>query len=469
MAINKNIFRAYDIRGIYPNDLNEEVAYRVARAMAEFYPHCKTFVMAQDPRQSSPALAEAIIKGFVDSGKEVIDLGIAPDPLFYFAILHYGYDGGVVVSGSHNPKEYNGLTLNARHKDGQTPDDIILEDLEKVGERVMIDKTFADAEKLGSVKKIDLQQEYVDYVSGRIKLTRPLKVVIDCANGAAGYLPEKVFQKLGCQVKTLFGEFDGSFPNHMPDPYEDKNLEAIKQAVLEEKADIGFAFDTDVDRVGSIDHRGRRVSGDACMLILARQALAKKKGPIVHCMRISKALLDEMTAQGIKTYFSVSHHSAVQQKIIETNAVFGGEVTYHYLFPLDYYLCDEALFSSLKIAEIVSEKDDFAAYVDLLPRYFASPEVFISTPDEVKEGLIKKLQDYLKENGYDFIDVDGARINFENGWALARFANTSPFIKCRFEGKTKDDLTSIEKKALGLFEKVGIPVKAEHYKELGLK
>jgi phosphomannomutase/phosphoglucomutase len=217
-----------------------------------------------------------------------------------------------------------------------------------------------------------------------------------------------------------------------------------------------------------LDNRGRVVSGDFCLLMLARHVLQNKRGPIVHDMRVSKALLDEMKKQGVKTYFSVSHHNAVINKITETDAVFGGEITLHFLFPLDYYLCDDAVFASLKLAEIASNQKDLAEYVDSLPRYYASPEVFIDTTDEAKFKIIENLQNYLRENNYNFIDIDGARINFPNGWALARAANTSPYIKCRFEGDTEEDLIKIEKKALEIFEKVGILITKEVRQELAL-
>lgn len=468
MKINPNVFRAYDLRGIYPDDLNDQLAYRIARSIAEFYPLAKKMVVARDPRASSPSLSEAVRKGFTDSGVNVIDIGIAPDPLFYFTLLHYGYDGGIMISGSHNPKEYNGMTLNVRRSPEETPEDIIQEELQKIKNRVASDKEFASPEGPGKIEGFNPQDEYIEYVAGRINLKKPLKVIIDSANGACGYLPEKIFKKLGCEVKTLFGEFDGTFPNHMPDPYEDKNLEDIKKAVLKEKADIGFAFDTDGDRVGPIDNRGRRVPGDFCLFMLAKHTLKKKKGPIVHCMRASKAFLDEMKKEGVKTYFSVSFHEAVRKKIIETGAVFGGEITYHYLFPIDYYLCDEAVFSALKLAEIASGYDGFAAYIDTIPRYPVSPEVFIDVPDEEKVALIEKLQQYLRDNNYDFIDIDGARINFPKGWALARYSNTTPYIKCRFEGETEKDLEEVERKALQIFEEVGIPTE-KAYKELGLE
>lgn len=469
MDFDKNIFRAYDIRGVYPSELNDMVAYRVARAIAEFYPHAKTMVVAADPRLSSPALRKAVIDGFVDSGKDVINIGMASDPLYYFTLIHHNYDGGIMVSGSHNPKEYNGMTLTVRKKQEEGPEDIIQDDLQKIMQRVEDDKEFEPAAKRGTVTEFDATEEYAEYVSSKIHLKRPLNVVIDSANGACGLLPEKIFKKLGCTVKTIFAEPDGTFPNHAPDPYKDENLVDIKKAVLEEKADVGFAFDTDGDRVGPIDNKGRRVAGDFCMFMLAKQALRKKKGPIVHCMRIPKAFLDEMKKEGAETHFSVSHHEAVRKNIVEKNAVFGGEITYHYFFPLDYYLCDEAVFASLKIAEVASEHDDFAAYVDSLPRYFASPEVFIDVPDEEKFELTEKLQKYLRENDYDFIDVDGARINFPNGWALARPSNTTPYIKCRFEGITQEDLVEIEKKSLKIFEEVGIPITKKTLKELGLE
>lgn len=466
--MNKNIFRAYDIRGVYGKELDDETAYRVARSICEFYPHIEKVVVAMDSRHSSPALAKSTIQGFVDGGVDVIDMGLAPDPLYYFLMKHYKLDGGIAVSGSHNPKEYNGLTLDVSEKKGEEPKGIILDAMEKVKERVLDGKDFEVREK-GKVEEMDVEDEYINYVSEKINLKRPLKVIFDVGNGACGLLPEKIFKKLGCEVKTLFPEPDGDFPNHLPDPYKEENVKELEETVLKEKADIGFAFDTDGDRVAPIDDKGKVVPGEFCLHMLARQALDKKKGPVVHCMRVTMAFLEEMEQRGVKTYFSVSHHSAVHEGITKTNASFGGEITYHYFFPLDYYLNDEALFTALKLAEIASEHESFSEYVDSLPRYSVSPEIFIPTADDVKEGLIKNLQKYLKENNYKFIDVDGARITFNNGWALARYANTSPFIKCRFEGKTKEDLVKIEKEVLDILEKVGIKPTEENYKELGLE
>ncbi|MCK4355035.1 phosphomannomutase/phosphoglucomutase [Candidatus Parcubacteria bacterium] len=464
--IDPYIFRAYDIRGKYPQELNQESAYRIAMAFSALYPDAKKIVVARDPRHSSPFLFKSVTDALVKSGKEVINIGIAPDPLFYFTIFHHKMDGGIMISGSHNPKGHNGLTLHIRENDEEISKDVVEDDLEKIKELAIKGEVLT--KEGGKITNFNPENEYIDYVTNKISLKKPLKVVVDSGNGACGYLPEKVFKKLGCQVKILYPEYDGNFPNHLPDPYEEENLQDIKNEVIKEKADIGFAYDTDGDRVGVINNKAELVNGDFCLLMLAQQALRKKKGPVVHDMRVSKAFLDEMKRQGVKTYFSISHHNAVIRKIIETNAVFGGEITLHFLFPLDYYLCDEAIFASLKIAEVISEHNNFAEYVDSLPRYCASPEIFIDADDDKKFGIIENLQNYLQENNYDFIDVDGARINFQNGWALARAANTTPIIKCRFEGNTEKDLIEIEKKALEIFKEVGIPITEKVYKELGL-
>ncbi len=468
MKAHPGIFRTYDIRGKYGREISKELASQLAHAFLVLYPHVKNIAVAHDPASNSPLLAGALREVFLQQGREVIDLGLAPDPLFYFSLFFYGYDGGVMVSSSH-VIEFSGFTLTVRKPGSPYVEDVVEDDLEKIKELVLVDAKANDGRMRGSVTAFDPSKDYQEYVSSRIRFKRPLKIVFDCGNGAMGFLPERVFLSLGCEVVTLYGEFDGAYPNHIPDPYIEENLQALKGTVLREHADAGFAYDADGDRVALVDNKGRVVSGDLCLLMLALQAIEKKKGPVVHDMRVSQAFLDEMQERGVQTYFSVSHHNAIIRKLREVQGVFGGEVTLHFLFPSDYYLCDDALFASLKLAEIVSSKEDFAAFLDALPRYQASPELFIATPDNTKFRIIDGLVRYLKEHGYDVVDVDGARIQFKNGWALARAANTSPYIKCRFEGKTKEDLAAIEKESLGLFKKLGVPVEEKHYKELGLE
>lgn len=464
--INPEIFRAYDIRGIYPRDFNEEAISRITRAYLHLWPKVKRIVVSHDSRLSSPSLAKAVIREIVESGREVIYMGISPDSLFYFSLFRYRFDGGFQISGSHNDKRYNGLSLSVKKK--EEPADIIKKDLERIknlvvsGRKIKVKKL---SKGKGRIIKKSFAKEYIDYVSKRVKLKRPLKIVIDSGNGSEGFLPERLFKKLGSEVKTIYGDFDGNFPHHLPNPYDPKNLKDLIKEVKKEKADIGFAFDSDGDRVTPVDDKGRIVTGDQCMIMLSRQEIERKKGPIVHCMRASLAFLDDMKKRGVKTYFSVSHHSAVIKKIKKVKAVFGGEITYHFLFPLDYYLCDDALFASVKIAQVVSSHYPVSRYIDSFPHYYASPEIFIPSTDEEKFEAVERLKRALKKRGIKFVAIDGARIDWENGWALFRASNTEPLIKCRFEGKTKKDLDEIKKKALSFLKGAKIKIDKETEKK----
>lgn len=472
MAIKDNIFRGYDIRGVYPEELDENAVYYTTKAFCEIYPHLKKVTLGRDPRPSSPMLADAARKAFVEAGMEVVDLGIAPDPLWYFSIFHYQLDGGLMISGSHNPSQHNGLTYHARKNAGVASEELMgeaLQDLRRLAQKLEASGAAVKTGARGKVVDSDPSEDYIEYIASKIKLDRKLKIVLDPGNGACGYLPERLFKRLGCEAITIYGEFDGTFPHHMPDPHVAANRVDLEKKVLEVGADMGFIYDTDGDRVGIIDNRGRAATGDDTLLILARQAVAKKTGVVVHCMRVSKAFIDDMRRLGATTQFSVSHHNAIRENVKKTGAVFGGEITFHYAFPMDYYLVDDAIFASVELAKVASSQKDFAAYVDSLPRYSASPELNVNCADDIKFGIIAKLQDYLRANNYDFIDVDGARINFNNGWALARASNTAPIIKCKFEGENPQALKEIEEKSLAIFKDCGIPITEKDYEFLGLK
>lgn len=462
--INPEIFRTYDIRGIYPDSFNENAIARITRAYLHLWPQVKKIVVSHDPRLSSPSLAKTVIEEITKTGRDVIYIGISPDSLFYFSLFRHKFDGGFQISGSHNDKRYNGLSLSIRKE--KEPVDIIKKDLERIKNLVLSGREIR-VKRLkkgkGRIIRKDFSKEYIEYVSKKVRLERPLKIVVDSGNGSEGFLPERLFKKLGCKVKTIYGEFNGDFPHHLPNPYDPKNLKDLLREVKKEKADVGFAFDSDGDRVTPIDDKGRIVTGDQCMIILAREEVMRKKGPVIHCMRASLAFLEDMRKLGVKTYFSVSHHSAIIKNIKKKRAVFGGEITYHFLFPLDYYLCDDALFASLKIARIASLHYPLSEYIDSLPHYFPSPEIFIPSADEDKFEAIERLKKVIKKKGIKFISIDGARINWENGWSLFRASNTEPLIKCRFEGKTKKDLKEIKRKSLNLLResKIKIPVSVE--------
>lgn len=464
MKFNPTVFRTYDIRGIYPGDLTKEFAYNLGLAYANLFPEAKRVVVAKEVRAGSDELLYGLAEGLLDSGRDVYEITeMVPVSIMSFAICHDGLDGGIMVTASHNLPQWNGFKLQL--KDAYP---VISETFEKL--KVVFEKgEFKKAQKRGELKKIDPREEYIDYLASKFKFKRPLKIVVDCGNGGCGYLPEKVFKKLGCRVETLYGESDNSFPHHLPDPYEDKNVVDLQKKVIETKADIGFGYDGDGDRLGVIDQRGKRVKGDEYLIIFAREALGVKKGPVICEVRTSQAFLDDVKANGGTTFFSVAYHKAVLDKVIEKRAVFGGETTGHLYFPLDYYLYDDAIFASLKMAQILAEKENFLSYIDSLPRYSTSPEVFIDYPDETKKEAIERLVSILKTRGYNFIDVDGARIVFENGWALARISNTSPMIKIRFEGKTEEDLVKIEKEIIPLLAEANIHLSEKNYDTLELK
>jgi len=449
MRVNSRIFRRYDIRGQYPEDFNEIIAAKISAAFCHLYPQVKSVVLAQDTRLSSPKISQKVIENLLFFGKKVIKLGIVPDGVYFFSIFRKKFDAGIMITASHNPPSENGMSfyvyLDKKEKAGY---DLIEKEMEKLKE-LTLKEDFAALEKVifkGKVVNLDLKEDYINFVASKVNFQKKLKIIIDSGNGACGFLPEKIFKKLGFEAKTIYGEFDGNFPHHLADPYNPKNLEDLQKAVIKEKADLGFAFDADGDRVAAIDSKGRIISGDTSLYLFCDAILKKTPGPIVHDVRVSLALLELFEKYRVKNYFSISHHSAIIRKIIEKNAVFGGEVTMHFLFPKDYYLYDDAIFAALKLAEIVSQHQDFASFLDNLKScYFLSPEFNIKVDDDYKYQLIEDIKNYLKEKNYDLIEVDGARILFEGGWLLIRASNTSPLIKCRFEGKTKKDYQTLKK------------------------
>ena len=459
--VNPNIFRSYDIRGIYPDDFQGDVAYNFGLAYANLFPDLKKIVVARDMRKSGLDLKKSLIKGLIDGGKEVFEIEeIVTTPIMCFGICHYNMDGGVMITASHNTNEWNGLKFKVKNAYPVLPDG--LKKLQDLIEENKLKKS----DKPGERKTLKPVDDYINFVSSKIRLKKPLKIIIDSGNGSCGYVPEKIFKRIGCDVQTLFGEPDDSFPHHMADPYEEKNLQDLKKKVMEDKADIGFAYDGDGDRIGIIDNLGNIISGDEYLLILAREVLEKKVGPVVCETRTSQAFLDEVHRLGAETYFTVGYHTAILDKIVEKNGVFGGETTGHVFFPLDYYLYDDAIFTSLKVAEIAAKIENFGKYIRSLPRYFITKEIFIDYPDETKKQALNRFIQLIKTRGYKFIDVDGARIIFERGWGVVRISNTSPMIKTKFEGRTKEDLIKIEKEVIGLMKEVDINLSAKNYEEL---
>ncbi len=463
MKIDETIFRKYDIRGEYPKKFNEEAAYNIALGFANQFPEIKKIVVGGDIRKSTPSIKRAVIKGLIDGGKEVIDVGIVITPVVYFAVCHYNFDGGIVVTASHLGGKFNGIKIVLKDAYPTLP-----EDYDKIKNLIINNQLIKTKNPNPVIKKIDAEKDYIKYITGKINIKKPLKLIIDTGNGAARLLPEKIFRSLGCEVNTIYSEPDDSFPNHIADPYHKENMEDLKKEVLEKKADLGIAYDGDGDRAGFVDSKGNLINGDDLLMIFTKDAFNKKLGPIAVDSRASMALIEEVKKHKQRIDLTVGYHAAVLSKIIEKNAVFGGETTCHFYFPLEYYLTDDALFASLKLVQIASEKENFIAFLRSLPKYSVSEEIFIEFPDTKKYQAVDNFTKMAKKKGLDVNDVDGSRINFQNGWGIVRPSNTSAFIKVKFEGKTDSDLLNITREIINLMDEAGIIMPKDQRKKIGL-
>lgn len=463
MPIDKTIFRKYDIRGRYPEEFNEEAAYQVALAFANLFPSLKRIVVGGDIRKSTPSLKDAVIRGLQDGGKEVFDAGIAITPLVFFAVCHHGYDGGIVVTASHLGAGYNGLKFVLANARPTLPGDY-----EAIQDLIVNDRLVRSGMAGRKPAVLDIEDEYIDYIKSKIKLARPLKVIIDAGNGAVGRLPERIFRALGCEARTIFAEPDDTFPHHTPDPYLPENMLDLRTRVEDEDADLGIAYDGDGDRAGFIDSTGRILTGDELLLIFTRDTFEHQLGPIAVDARASMALIEEVRSRGQHVELTVGYHAAVLNKILEIGAVFGGETTQHYYFPLDIYLTDDAVYASLKLASIAARTKDFAALVSALPRYATSHEIFIDCPDNEKYDRVDRFTELVREQRLDLNDVDGARINLRHGWGIVRPSNTSPFIKVKFEGRTAGDLKDVARQISDLMAEADIYLPEKDRKVLGI-
>ena len=462
---NKNIFRAYDIRGIYPNELNEKTAYLITKAFLKMFPNAKNIAVGGDFRLSTPLIKKTIIEALAKEGKKVFDVADGPTPVFRFALVKNNCDHGIIITASHNPKEYNGLKIMDKNAYDYTGETIIYK-LYEIAKKIIdgTASTVNTSKQTNSINstdiinttKIDMTEEYIKYLTAKIKLKKPLKIILDTGNGACHEIPERIFKKLGCEVKTLFKEPDGNFPNHLADPHKEENLKTLQKEVLNEKANLGIAYDGDGDRIGIIDNQGRIISGFNILIMLARQALNKKKGNIVFEIRAADALIKDTENHGGKVFISKAGHSYVLEEIIKQNAIFGGEMTGHLYFPYCYHNFDDGIFAGLKIAEIASEYDKFSDYFDSLPKIFISKETVINIPDDIKFQKIEELKEYFKKEKYDVNDLDGIKINFKNGSALIRASNTAPQIKIIFEGKKEEDKVKIGEELQKILQKFEI-------------
>jgi phosphomannomutase/phosphoglucomutase len=448
MKLRQDIFRQYDIRGIVDRDLTPENVELLGKGIGTFFrqKNCREVAVGKDGRLSSPLFADCLAKGLKSTGCFVTHLGTVPTPLLYFAIYYKNYEAGVMVTGSHNPPEYNGFKLMVGTETlyGETIQDLY----------TLIQKEDF-TEDAGGEKTYDIVPEYKDYLLQNIILEKKLKVVVDAGNGTAGAVAVPIFLKMGCYVSDLYCDVDGNFPNHHPDPTLPEALEDLISRVKEEEADLGIAYDGDGDRLGVIDDKGEILWGDKLMVLFARDILAEHPGAaVISEVKASKILYDEIEKLGGRPIMWKTGHSLIKKKIKQEKALLAGEMSGHIFFADRFFGFDDAIYSSARLLEIVARKNrPLSQLLSDLPITYNTPEIRVYASDQVKFTIVEEVKKKLAQK-YPVIDIDGVRAIYPNGWALVRPSNTQEVLVLRFEADSEEALTAIRKEVEATIEGV---------------
>jgi len=437
-------FREYDIRGIAGKEITVDLAYRLGHAFAGMLPadaHGRVAV-GRDVRLSGPELQQAVIHGLTDAGRDVLDIGMVPSPLAYFAVFRQDAAGCVMVTASHNPAEYNGFKL-MRGKQSLHGDEI--QHLMRLMEQDHEEK----AEKPGHVRQEDVCRPYHEHVLADIRLRRPLKVVVDAGNGPAGVIAAPLYRALcptaPCEIVELFCEPDGRFPNHHPDPTVEENLQSLKESVVEHRADIGIAFDGDGDRIGVVDERGEVIWGDMLLLLIARDVLREHPGAtIISEVKSSRHLYADIQKNGGTGIMWRTGHSPIKAKMKETGALLAGEMSGHIFFADRYYGFDDATYAGARLMQLLASRDrPLSSLLNDVPPSFSTPEMRIDCAEERKFALVEEAKAHFSAQGYTMIDVDGMRLEFGDAWGLLRASNTQPALVLRCEAESPERLDEV--------------------------
>jgi phosphomannomutase/phosphoglucomutase len=438
-ALPADIFMAYDIRGVAGKTLTPEVMTLLGRAIgSEAYEHGQqTVILGRDCRESGAALAEALAQGLRASGRDVVDLGMVPTPLLYFATRFLGSDCGVMVTGSHNPPEYNGLKLELG---GEAVNGERLQALARRVERG--DLLQGD----GAYRTQNLLADYVDRVASDVRLARPMKLVVDCGNGSAGGLVPALLRTLGCEVVELYCEPDGRFPNHQPDPSRPENLADLSSAVRRQAADLGLAFDGDGDRLGVVDTQGKIIWPDRLLMLLAQDVLSRQPGAdIIYDVKSTRDLASYILLHGGCPLMWKSGHSLMRAKLKETGALLAGELSGHIFFEERWYGFDDGPYAAARLLEILSEDPRSPAEVFAeLPESLSTPELLVATPKGNQHELARRMAEKADLKGATLTTIDGLRAELAKGWGLVRASNTTPHLMFRFEADDAAGLAEIE-------------------------
>jgi phosphomannomutase/phosphoglucomutase len=439
MQLPKEIFKAYDIRGIVGKTLTPEIVEAIGQAIGSEATarHQVRIVVGYDGRLSGPELAAALSRGIRKSGIHVIDIGMVATPMVYFAACHLGTNCGVMVTGSHNPPDYNGLKMVLG---GET---LSGEAIQGLRQRIELGELF---EGNGSYEQQDIAQSYIDRIAGDIKLARPMKIAVDSGNGVAGAYAGRLFRTLGCEVQELFCEVDGHFPNHHPDPSVPENLEDLIHALKTGDAELGLAFDGDGDRLGVVTKDGRIIYPDRQLMLFAADVLSREPGAtIIYDVKSTRNLQPWITGHGGKPLLWKTGHSLVKAKMKETGAALAGEMSGHVFFKERWYGFDDGLYAGARLLEILSRSADASAVLNTLPDSVSTPEQHIQMKEGEPHALIARLQKEAEFAGAsNIIDIDGLRVEYADGFGLMRPSNTTPVIVLRFEADSENALKRIQ-------------------------
>jgi phosphomannomutase / phosphoglucomutase len=433
--LKPTIFREYDIRGIAETELASADVADLGRALGTYMLRQAgaRINLGRDCRLSSPRLHSALLEGLLSTGCEVTDIGVVPTPLLYFSAVHLEADGAIMITGSHNPSEFNGFksVCGAGSLHGETIQNI---------RRLIEARDFATGH--GTRHSMDVIPAYLDELSPQFDFARRVKVVLDAGNGTAGPVIHQLLKRLNVEVTELFYEMDGRFPNHHPDPTVPANLKDLRAAVLAQKAEMGIAFDGDSDRIGAVDENGEVIYGDLLLLIYAREILTRKPGAtFIGEVKCSQLLYDELKRLGGNPIMYKTGHSLIKAKMKEEHAELAGEMSGHMFFADRYFGYDDALYAACRLIEIVAKSGKpLSAQLEGLPKLISTPEIRVDCPDETKFAVVARVAEQFRKT-HEVIDVDGVRVLFDQGWGLLRASNTQPVLVMRFEAASQELLS----------------------------
>ena len=446
--MNKNIFREYDIRGVYPIDLNENIYFEIGNAIASKCNRLSidSVVLGRDGRLSGKSLMNALENSLINNGINVENIGIVTSPLLYYAAKKHSSKSGIMVTGSHNPKEYNGIKM-------------IINDEPVSGKEIfeLIGKPFNANSKGTSSVNEDVIDDYIEEVKSKsIQSKNEIKVVIDCGNGAAGVIAPKLFKALGFSVVEIYSEIDGNFPNHHPDPSNPENLKDLSNKVLSEKANIGLAFDGDGDRLGVVDNEGKIIPQDKFLMLLAKDILKNSpKAKIIFDVKCTNRLKDVILSYGGEPIMSPTGHFHIKKMLRKTNALLAGEMSGHIFFNDYWYGFDDAHYSGFRLIKILIENEsELSELVGEFPEGFTTPEINLDVDEDKKFQIVDEFKKSASFENASVSMLDGLRVEYDDGWGLLRASNTSPKLVLRFEGTSQKSLDDIIQKFDEEFQKV---------------